>query len=193
MNSYKNDTGDKMPKHFLKRLIGFSLILDCIVLDQISKWLALEYIFHPKINTESLDFIDWITSPFRLPPISTEVLPFFNLTMVWNEGISFGLFQSGNPIPLIIMASAIVVIFGIWLARSKKWIETIALSMVIGGAFGNIIDRLHFRAVADFLDFHIKEWHYPAFNLADSFITLGIVILVVNSLFFDRDNKEAQQ
>ena len=88
------------------------------------------------------------------------------------------------------MATVIAIIFSIWLVRSTKWIEAIALSMVIGGALGNIIDRLHFRAVADFLDFHINGWHYPAFNLADSFITVGIVILVVNSLFFDRESEK---
>ncbi len=179
-------------KHILKRIIGFGLIIDFIILDQISKWVVLEYIFHPKIGGESLGFFEWITSPFRLPLVSTEILPFFNLTMVWNQGISFGLFQNGNPWPLIIMALTISVVFAIWLVKSEKWIEAIPLSMVIGGALGNVIDRLHFRAVADFLDFHIKDWHYPAFNLADSFITVGIVILVVNSLFFDRKKTKVQ-
>ena len=62
--------------------------------------------------------------------------------------------------------------------------------MVIGGALGNIIDRLHFGAVADFLDFHVAGWHYPAFNAADSFITVGIITLVIYSLFFDTSKKE---
>lgn len=181
-----------MNKNIIKRLIGFSLIIDFIILDQISKWFILEHIFHPKIGGAPLGFFEWIASPFRLPLISIEILPFFNLTMVWNEGISFGLFQSGNPWPLIIMAGAIAIIFSIWLAKSTKWVEIIALSMVIGGAIGNIIDRLHFGAVADFLDFHINGWHYPAFNMADSLISVGIVILVVNSLFFDRDTNKAK-
>jgi len=173
-----------------KRLLGFGLIIDCIILDQLSKWLILEYVFKPKAGGDTLVFFEWITSPFRLPVIREEILPFFNLTMVWNEGISFGLFQSGNPWPLIIMASAIAIVFTIWLCRTHKWMEIIPLSMVIGGAIGNIIDRLHFRAVADFLDFHIAGHHYPAFNLADSFISIGIVMLVVYSLFFDHDNNE---
>ena len=176
--------------HIRKRLIGLSLIINFIILDQISKWLVLEYVFRPKLNEPSLGFTDWIVSSYRLPQISTEILPFFNLTMVWNQGISFGFFQSGNPWPLIIMASVIAVIFSIWLARSVKWVEVIALSMVIGGAIGNIIDRLHFGAVADFLDLHIGDWHYPAFNVADSCITVGVLMLVTYSLFFDRDEKE---
>ena len=91
-----------------KRLMGFGLIIDCIILDQISKWLILEYVFKPKAGGDTLGFFDWLTSPFRLPVIREEIFPFFNLTMVWNEGISFGLFQSGNPWPLIIMALSLI-------------------------------------------------------------------------------------
>jgi signal peptidase II len=174
----------------IKRIIGFGLILDFIVLDQISKWAVLEHVFKPDLNIETLGFFDWMTSSLRLPFISTEVTSFFNLTMVWNEGISFGLFQSGNPWPLTIVAAIIAIVFTVWLSKTKTWVEAISLSMVIGGAIGNIIDRIHFRAVADFLDFHIMGWHYPAFNLADSFISIGIVILVVNSLFFDPQSRE---
>lgn len=174
-----------------KPVIGLGLIVVGIILDQLSKWLVLEKIFKPELNVDPLGFFDWITSTLRLPFVSLEYTSFFNLTMVWNQGISFGLFQNGNPWPLIIVALIISIIFGFWLYRSKSWFEAISLSMVIGGALGNVIDRLHFGAVADFLDFHIMGWHYPAFNLADSFITVGIVMLVVNSLFFDQNNKKS--
>lgn len=177
--------------HILKPLIGFGLIIDYIIIDQLSKWFILEYLFKGKLGQQALVFFDWIVSPDRLPFTQIEISSFFNLTMVWNHGISFGLFQSGSPWPLIIIAVIISVIFSVWLCRTKSWVEAICLSMVIGGAIGNIIDRLHFGAVADFLDFHAMGWHYPAFNLADSFISVGIVILVMNSLFFDRNNKKA--
>ncbi|HPF79178.1 MAG TPA: signal peptidase II [Alphaproteobacteria bacterium] len=176
----------------LKPIIGFSLIIDFIILDQITKWLVLEFAFKPKLGLPTLDFFSWITSAERLEPVRIEVMPYFNLTMVWNHGISFGMFQGDNPWPLIIIALVISIIFGVWLSKAKNWVEAICLPMVIGGAIGNVIDRLHFHAVADFLDFYVGEWHYPAFNLADSFISVGIVILVVNSLFFDRDNKKAE-
>lgn len=178
-------------KSLLLKIIGFGAIFDYIILDQLSKWVILEHFFRPEAGGEKLGFFDWITYPLRLPHTSIEISSFFNLTMVWNHGISFGLFQSNTPWLLIIMALVISVVFGVWLARAKTWTEAIALPMVIGGAIGNVIDRLHFGAVADFLDFHIMGWHYPAFNLADSFITIGIVILVVNSLFFDKENKKA--
>lgn len=176
-----------------KPLMGFGLIVVFIIMDQLSKWFVLEKIFKPELNVPSLGFFDWITSSIRLPFISIDYTSFFNLTMVWNQGISFGLFQNGNPWPLIIIALVISTIFSVWLYKSKSCFEAISLSMVIGGALGNVIDRLHFGAVADFLDFFIGDWHYPAFNLADSFITIGIVMLVVNSLFFDQDNKKSSK
>ena len=172
----------------LKPLIGFGLVIDCIILDQLSKWWILENIFKPELGEESLGITEWFQNTARLPHVSIEVTSFFNLSMVWNEGVSFGMFQSGNPWPLTIVALGIAGLFGVWLTRTKSWVEAITLSMVIGGALGNVIDRLHFHAVADFLDFHIMGWHYPAFNLADSFITVGIVFLLVNSLFFQREN-----
>lgn len=179
-------------KNYIKPLIGFGLVIDLIIFDQISKWLILESVFKPALGLESLGIVEWFSAPERLPFISVELTSFFNLTMVWNEGISFGLFQSGNPWPLSIMALVISTIFSIWLVRTKSWVEVIALSMVIGGAIGNVIDRLHFGAVADFFDFHINGWHYPAFNIADSCISIGIVILVVNSLFLDKHSNKKE-
>ena len=173
-------------------LIGFALIIDFIIIDQLSKWAILEFVFKPENEMEALGIMEWITSTFRLPMTSIEVLPFFNLTMVWNEGISFGLFQTGNPWPLIILSLVISAFFVHWLFKSDSRFESIALSMVIGGALGNVIDRLHFGAVADFIDIHWNGWHYPAFNAADSFISVGIVMLIGYSLFSGRDNKESQ-
>ncbi len=172
-----------------KKIVACSIIVFCVVLDQLSKWYVLEKILKPAIpnnNFESLRFSEWWASDIRLPFVSIDVLPFFNYTMVWNEGISFGLMHNSNPWPLIAISAIIIVFFIAWILRSHNWMEIIPLSMVIGGAIGNIKDRLHFGAVADFLDFHINDWHYPAFNLADSFITIGIVILITYSLFFDR-------
>jgi len=174
----------------LPALIGLALIIDFIIIDQLTKWLVLEYVFRPEIGTEPLGLIAWFQDGIRLPFISLELTSFFNLTMVWNEGVSFGLFQSGNSWPLIILALVISAVFTGWLVKSTTWREAIPLSMIIGGALGNVIDRFHYGAVADFLDFHVAGWHYPAFNIADSLISIGIVILIVNSLFFTPNIKE---
>lgn len=179
-------------QQLLKPLIGFALVIDCIILDQLSKWWILEYMLRPELGEEPLGLIAWYEETARLPFVSIEMTSFFNLTMVWNEGVSFGMFQNGNPWPLTVVSLGIASLFGVWLTRAKSWVEAITLSLVIGGALGNVIDRIHFGAVADFLDFHIYGWHYPAFNLADSFITVGIVLLLIYSLFFQRESDEAR-
>lgn len=117
---------------------------------------------------------------------AVEVLPFFNLVTVWNYGISFGLFNSDSGfggVIFIVLALAIVVGLLIWLRRVASARTGLALGLVIGGAVGNIIDRIHFGAVFDFVDFHAFGWHWPAFNLADSAITVGVAALLIETLF----------
>jgi signal peptidase II len=187
----KNRQRKKMQnKISIPALVCLGLIVDFIILDQLTKWLILEYVFRPQLGAEPLGLITWFQDSARLPLIRVELTSFFNLTMVWNEGVSFGLFQNGNPWPLIIIALTISAVFTGWLVKTETWRDAIPLAMVIGGALGNVIDRLHFGAVADFFDFHLMGWHYPAFNIADSLISVGIVILIVNSLFFSSDKKE---
>ncbi len=115
-----------------------------------------------------------------------EVLPFFNLVTVWNYGISFGLFNSDSRIGgavFVVLAAVIVVGLLLWLRRVASAQTAAALGLVIGGALGNIVDRLRFGAVFDFLDFHAFGWHWPAFNLADSAITVGAAALLIETLF----------
>ena len=183
-----------MKKHWFKRLIGFALILDIIILDQLSKWLVMEYILRPDMidKGRSLDLFSWFRMSEQLPFTRIEVLPFFNWVMVWNEGISFGMFQNGGTMFLIIATTIVSLLFAIWLSRTTGWLQSISLGMVIGGAMGNVIDRLHFGAVVDFLNFHVMGWHYPAFNVADSAITIGIALLVFDGVFLEsKRNKNA--
>ncbi len=175
-------------------LIGFMLVLDVIILDQITKWAALEMVIRPAIegtHITGMGFFDWLmTPPERLPFVAIDVMPHFNWVMVWNKGVSFGLFKGDTPTFLIIATLAISAVFCLWLARVRAWAPMFALSLVIGGALGNVIDRVRFGAVADFLDFHAQGYHFPAFNLADSCISVGIALLVLDGLFFEpRRNK----
>jgi signal peptidase II len=115
-----------------------------------------------------------------------EVLPFFNLVTVWNYGISFGMFNSGSAGGSVIfvgLALAIVVALLVWLRSVTTPLVAAALGLVIGGAIGNVIDRLRFGAVFDFLDFHVAGWHWPAFNVADSAICIGVFLLCIDALF----------
>ncbi len=183
-----------------KPMVGFSLALDIVVLDQLTKWLLLEYILKAEIQPNGLraGLWDWIMkAPPRLPAgTQVEVLPFFNLTMVWNEGVSFGLFHGSGVWILSGIALAIAAGFSVWLCRATGWLQAVALSMVIGGAIGNVIDRFRFGAVADFFDFHVMGWHYPAFNIADCGIVVGVAFLVIDGLFLEpkrsRKTQEAQ-
>jgi len=173
---------------YTKALIGFGIVIFILFADQISKWLILEHVFLSRISpdTDPMGFWAWlISAQERMSLTRIELLPFFNLTMVWNEGISFGLFKTDMPVILIALSLIITVLFSIWLVRSRVWFQVIPLSLIIGGALGNVIDRAKFGAVADFLDFHIAGWHYPAFNIADSCITLGIALLVIDGLFLE--------
>lgn len=171
-----------------KATVGFSLAIDIVVLDQLSKWLIVEYMLREQVQPNGLrmGLWEWITSaPPRLPYASVEVLPFFNLTMVWNEGISFGLFHGSGAWILSGFALIITALFSAWLLKAQSWLQAISLSMVIGGAIGNVIDRFRFGAVADFFDFHVMGWHYPAFNIADCAIVVGVALLVIDGIFFE--------
>ena len=180
-----------------KPTVGFSIALDILILDQISKWLILEYVMRAQVqpNASPVGLWDWLMkAPPRFPYASVEVLPFFNLTMVWNEGISFGMFHGSGIWILCGMALVITVLFSVWLTRAKGWLQAVSLALVIGGAIGNVMDRLRFGAVADFFDFHIMGWHYPAFNVADCAIVVGIALLVIDGIFLEpKRNKLAEQ
>ncbi|MET0155659.1 MAG: signal peptidase II [Rickettsiales bacterium] len=114
------------------------------------------------------------------PGQGMEVLPFFNLVTVRNTGVSFGMFSSMQYGREILLAVGCLVAFamGVWLWRTPHKTEAFALSLIIGGAAGNIVDRWRNGFVADFLDFHVKQFHWPAFNLADSVIFIGVALLM---------------
>ena len=112
-----------------------------------------------------------------------KLTSYFNLVIVWNSGISFGMFQSGETGRWLFVAFSSLVCFGlsIWLWRQSRSWPVYALAIVVGGAVGNITDRVIRGAVADFFDFHILGYHWPAFNIADSAITIGIIMLLYDS------------
>lgn len=117
------------------------------------------------------------------PPI--EVTGFFNLVMVWNRGVSFGLFAAESDAQrwlLVAVAVAISVVLAVWLGRTPRPGLKLLLAAIIGGAIGNVIDRVRFGAVADFVDLHVLGYHWPAFNVADAAISIGAVILALDML-----------
>lgn len=147
------------------RVWGFALAGLVLILDQISKLWAL----------------DALTNP----PVRIEVLPFWDFVLVWNRGVSFGFLGGGAVSPLMLagITGAIALGVGVWLFRARSWWTAIAAGLVFGGAIGNIIDRLVYGAVVDFIDWHAFGYHWPVFNVADAGITLGVAVLIAESLF----------
>lgn len=128
----------------------------------------------------------WILEVVMVPPRVIPVTSFFNLVLAWNRGISFGLFNDGGARTAWVLPAVVAAVIAglvVWLWRTPKpWIA-IAVGLVLGGAIGNLIDRLRIGAVIDFLDVHAMGYHWPAFNLADCAITVGAAILVADSVF----------
>jgi signal peptidase II len=183
----------------MRPVLFLLLALLIIGADQISKWYVMEHILRPTlpVATETTeppavpDFIAWYKqAPERMPPTELVVLPNFNLVSVWNKGISFGMFNRASdngPMILVGLSLAISALFVIWLFRGPDAMQCMGIILVIGGALGNVFDRLRFGAVFDFLDFHAFDYHWPAFNIADSGIVVGVAVLVIHSFFFEKD------
>ena len=144
----------KLKKIFI--IIIVSLVI--LLLDQASKQIILEFLNSNKIHVYKINY-------------------FLNFVEIWNKGISFGIFSEYNlsPILFICVSSAILILM-LYLMTN---ISPIIQGMIVGGAIGNLIDRIIFGQVFDFIDFHILGWHYPAFNLADSFIVMSIILILI--------------
>lgn len=124
----------------------------------------------------------WILGPFDLPERGmVQVLPIFRLSMVWNPGVSFGLLAAKGDLGrwlLVAFAAAVVAALALWARRMTRALNAVAVGLVMGGAIGNnIIDRVRFGAVADFLDFSGLGFKW-VFNVADSAITVGVILLL---------------
>ncbi len=134
----------------------------------------------------------WLVGVMEGYPQGIEVTPFFNLVMVWNPGVSFGLFGSEGEFgrwALSILALVITGALLVWLWRAQTKLVALALGFVIGGAISNVIDRIYWGKVADFFDFHVAGYSWPAFNLSDSGIVIGVGLLLLDSLW-PRGEKE---
>jgi signal peptidase II len=147
-------------------LLGIVAALVVLAADQASKW--------------------WILDIIRLPDLGQVVLlPVLNLTMVWNRGVTFGLltgFGEWSYLLLAAVALGVVAALGVWLRRAESRLVAIALGAIVGGALSNVVDRLRFGAVVDFIHAHVGGWSWYVFNLADAAIVCGVAALVLDSL-----------
>ncbi|MEQ8268455.1 MAG: signal peptidase II [Parvibaculum sp.] len=114
-----------------------------------------------------------------------EITSFFDLVMAWNQGVSYGLFQAETATGVAILAGfALLVIFGLglWLARVEHKATALAIGLVLGGALGNVYDRIAYGAVADFFSFHAFGFYWYIFNIADVWIGLGVALIILESV-----------
>lgn len=158
-------------------LLSLILIVLIIIVDQYTKQWALHFIS---------DIIE------KTNGVHTHVkkTSFFNIVLVYNNGISFGIFSNLLFMKnvLFIIISSITAFLIYLLFKTKNNINLIAFAFIIGGAIGNLIDRAIYGAVIDFLDFHIKTLHWPAFNIADGAVCIGVVIYLINDFFLNKKN-----
>jgi signal peptidase II len=172
--------------------LGFSVALVVFILDQLVKWT--------------------VTGPLGLNEIGDQLalIPIFNFTYTQNEGISLGLLNATNPVGrwmLVLLTSAIAIGVAVWIGREKNRVDQVALGMVLGGALGNILDRVRFGYVVDFADLHfrgIPQQLCPSFqdglcrpflvfNVGDAAISIAVVILLLRAFVARKDHHEGPE
>jgi signal peptidase II len=156
---------------------GLRIAIGVVVVDQLTKHLIL-LVFGKDACVE----------------VSERVTAFFDLVSTCNRGMSFGLFNSGQglSVPLFSLAVAVIVmVLVVWLSRVQSDILAYAIGLIIGGAVGNLIDRVRLGGVIDFLYFHLGSWYWPAFNVADSAICIGVFIMLFDGLLTRRRSLQA--
>ena len=162
IQNHAQDMGNNMLK---KNIFYFFFILFIFILDRISKL--------------------WIISIFNLEnSLEIKISSFINLNLIWNKGIAFGLFSYGEKFEYNLLTGLIIMIIAIvfWMIIKTKGFEKYGFLMILGGALGNIFDRLYYSAVPDFIDIYYKNFHWFVFNVADIFITLGVLMLIINEI-----------
>ncbi len=155
-----------------KHLVDFSIVIFIFLIDRISKLLI-------------------ISSPETYEQYGISITSFLNFNLIWNEGIAFGLFSFDDKFyyNFLTIFICFITIIIIWLMFRSEGFEKFSYLMIIGGSLGNIYDRIYYFAVPDFVDIHFNNYHWFIFNVADIFITLGILSLVSLEIFKTKNKK----
>ena len=152
--------------------LNLIIIFVIFILDRLSK---LYVIYLDKINT------------------SSEILSskFLNIYLIWNEGIAFGLlsFEKDNLYNILTALIVLIILVLFFLITRSTGLKKYSLTMIIGGALGNVFDRIYSKAVPDFIDFHVGNFHWFIFNIADIFITIGVFLMILLELIDNNKNK----
>ena len=152
--------------------LNLLIILSIFILDRLTKFYV---IYLDKINSSSEIFSS----------------KFLNIYLIWNEGIAFGLlsFEKDNLYNILTALIIIIILVLFFLITRSTGIKKYSLTMIIGGALGNVFDRIYYKAVPDFIDFHVGNFHWFIFNTADIFITIGVFLMIFLELIDNNKNK----
>ena len=159
------------------------IILAAVIADQFAKGILLYLI------TGAVPLYGSAWNVVGVPYLMAQICDFFNIVFTWNPGASFSTLRAiGEAAPMVIIIGTgfIIGFIGYYLFVNAPKYEKAPLALIVGGALGNLIDRVRFGAVIDFLDFHIGGWHYPAFNIADMCIVIGVAWLILNFILARR-------
>lgn len=121
-----------------------------------------------------------------------DILPFFALFRTYNTGVAFSMFSWAGDKPLVLLAAAVILFVLVLAWRSTSWVALTGFALIVGGAVGNIIDRIAYGHVIDYFLFHTPVWSFAVFNLADAFITVGAGLVLVHELFGSRTDAKAE-
>ena len=151
--------------------IKFVIIFSIFLIDQVSKY--------------------YIINIFKFQNETIYLSSFLNLQLIWNEGIAFGLLSFENDLYYNSITFVIIIVILILLFLIKNDDQySYFYSIIVGGALGNLIDRIRYSSVPDFIDFHISNFHWFVFNIADIFVSLGVICLIVAEIFFNKNVNE---
>ena len=150
-------------------LIKFLIIFSIFLIDQVSKY--------------------YIINIFEFQNEAIYLSSFLNLQLIWNEGIAFGLLSFENDLYYNSITFVIIIVILILLFLIKNDDQySYFYSIIVGGALGNLIDRIRYSSVPDFIDFHIYNFHWFVFNIADIFVSLGVICLIIAEIFYNKEN-----
>ena len=155
-----------------KNLLSFFLIIIIFCIDRVSKLLIIQ-------------------SSSSYGEMNINVTSYLNLNLIWNDGIAFGLlsFDQNLYYNILTIFIFLIILVIIWLMLNSKGFEQLSFILIIGGSLGNIFDRFYYSAVPDFIDIHFNNYHWFIFNVADIFITLGILFLISIEIFGSKKQK----
>ena len=150
----------------VRNLVNFSFVVSIFLIDRFSKLVM--------INSSTTDGSS-----------NVSINDFLSFNLVWNDGIAFGLFSFDQKIYYNFLTVIIILITLIilWMILKTKGLEKIAFMMILGGSIGNIFDRLYYSSVPDFIDIHYGNFHWFIFNVADIFISIGVLLLIILEIF----------